>query len=653
MDGPAGAATATIRTYAQLRHIIEAKGRNMVRNHAFLSRLRQFAGRGEDDDAATDLADPELTAGLLESFRGERGFHNRTSALAQLREYVAAPPAELHSLQALLAHALAAAGSTLAAAATAARPDKPPRVASHWLRNFLNSERLPSERSRAGIARLECHLGLVESTLLQFVNGSTGGGWKLRRLFDLRNPLYSFDPERTPRAALPDRMLRELELYFEFKTRPSPVVELPGGGVKRLKRSTKYTETKIPVNHIGERRQLGKKWWNYASCAMVQDTVRSIYTHVAVKRGTRDLDSIAFLANPALIEDFISSEVEKRGEYNGQHEYVVTFCSSMLDQTVGFFTQLPEIFLEPYQRYVDPEVTPGTWQASIRRRQEEIRDIPRRLKPNTPANRRIQMTRQKKRKLQKILEMERFYERVVFPTVRYLEENRPPPDVQEARRLSYELDLLILVCFAACPLRLLNWANAEWGKHLVREDAGWRLIIPRQEIKNRRWLGEDFDVDLPAWCTPRLDRYYDKVRPLVRLRRPGTPDLVMLSPTTNGQGGSRTYVSRVYAQINDRMGDFTKALWNVRVSPHDWRDIYATDYLHEHPEGALVVAMMLNDKVETILARYAKPNYRRMSRVAARYFDEAYTAARRSGLGPAGPGVWPGAASGGTARPVR
>jgi hypothetical protein len=85
----------------------------------------------------------------------------------------------------------------------------------------------------------------------------------------------------------------------------------------------------------------------------------------------------------------------------------------------------------------------------------------------------------------------------------------------------------------------------------------------------------------------------------------------------------------VYDKIQTRMGELTGALWNVKVSPHDWRDIYATDYLHEHPEGALVAAMMLNDKVETILARYAKPSYRRMSRVAGRYFDEAYESGRR------------------------
>lgn len=241
------------------------------------------------------------------------------------------------------------------------------------------------------------------------------------------------------------------------------------------------------------------------------------------------------------------------------------------------------------------------------------------------------MTRQKKRKLQKILETERFYERCVFPTVRYLEENRPSPGAAEATRLSYELDLLILVCFAACPLRILNWASAEWGKNLVREDSGWRLIIPRQEIKNRRWLEEDFDVDFPAWCTPHLDRYHREVHPLVRLRRREAPDFVLLPSLRSTHGSTGSFVTSVYSATSMKMVQLTTALWNVGVSPHDWRDIYATDYLHEHPEGDLVVAMMLNDKVETTLTRYAKPNYRRMSRVAARYFDEAYGGGSRDG----------------------
>jgi hypothetical protein len=489
----------------------------------------------------------------------------------------------------------------------------------------LSGRWLPSEQSRSDFARLERHLGLPEGALTRFVGrGRDVAWWRRPSLFDLRNPRYSFEPERTRRLELPDGALRELELYFEYKTRPLPLVELPGGVPRKLKRRTQYTETKIPADYSAGRRRVPEKWRSYPTCIIAQDTVCTIYTHAVAKRGTEGLDSIAFLADSALIEDFISSDVQRRGEYNGLHEVVVNFCASFLDQTTGFVAQLPEIFLEPYRRLVDPGVTAEGWLASIKRQQEEIRAIPQRLKPNVPANRRVQMTRQKKRKLQKILETERFYERVFFPTIRHLEENRPPPGVPEATRLNYERDLLILVCFAACPLRLLNWAGAEWEKHLVREDAGWRLFVPRREIKNRRWLEEDFDVDLPSWCTPHLDRYRDKVRPLVRARRPGTPDLVLLSPVVSGRGAARAPVAGTYTSIGVRMVKMTKALWNVGVSPHDWRDIYATDYLHEHPEGALVVAMMLNDKVGTILKRYAKPSHRRMSRVAGRYFDEAH-----------------------------
>ena len=622
MDGSANALATVVVTYAQLQRIAEEKKQNAARNRAFLGRLRRFAGRDEDANAGADLVDLELIAGFLDSLRDEKGFHNRTAALTQLREYATVSRFEDHSLKAVLAQAMAAVGCTRWAAGKVAFPEKRPATTYAWVTRFLHGGPA-TEQSRIGLVRLELHLGLAESTLTQFIRRSAGGAWKLPRLFDLRNPLYSFEPAVTARLALPDEILRELELYFEFKTRPAPTVEIPGSGLKRLKRRTKYTETNVRAGYIGAGIQLASRWHKYYSCLMVQNTARSIYTHAVTKRGLKDLNSIVFLANAALVEDYISSEVEKRGEYNTHHEYVVSFCASILNQSTGFIAQLPEIFLDAYRKDVDPEVTPASWLASIKRQLEEIRDIPRRLKPNTPANKRVHMTRQKKRKLQKILETERFYERFVFPTIRYLEENRLLPGAPEETRLSYELDLLILVCFAACPLRILNWANVEWGKNLVREDSGWRLIVPRQELKNRRWLEEDFDVDLPAWCTPHLDHYHREVHPFVRLRRPEAPDLVLLSLRVC-PGSTGSFVTSVYTATCVRMVQLTKALWNVEVSPHDWRDIYATDYLHEQPEGALVVAMMLNDKVETILARYAKPNYRRMSRVAARYFDEAY-----------------------------
>ena len=180
-------------------------------------------------------------------------------------------------------------------------------------------------------------------------------------------------------------MLRELELYFEFKTRPAPTVELPGGGLKRLKRRTKYTETKVRTGYISATTQLAR-WHSYHSCLMAQSTVRSMYTHAVTMRGLRDLDSVVFLADAAAVEDYISSEVQKRGDYNTQHEYIVNLCVSLLNQDTGFITQLPEVFLDAYRKHVDPEVTPTSWLASIKRQQEEIRDIPRRLMPNTPPS---------------------------------------------------------------------------------------------------------------------------------------------------------------------------------------------------------------------------------------------------------------------------
>ena len=75
------------------------------------------------------------------------------------------------------------------------------------------------------------------------------------------------------------------------------------------------------------------------------------------------------------------------------------------------------------------------------------------------------------------------------------------------------------------------------------------------------------------------------------------------------------------------MQQLTEQVWNLSVSPHDWRDVYATDYLNKYPAEVLIVAAVLNISIRTVLRRYAKPSTARLSAIAADRLDVTYDAA--------------------------
>jgi integrase len=94
--------------------------------------------------------------------------------------------------------------------------------------------------------------------------------------------------------------------------------------------------------------------------------------------------------------------------------------------------------------------------------------------------------------------------------VRLMDEADKADNLTSLRRALLYRDGLIIALLAADPLRRANIADLEIGKTLVKDGTTWSLEIPAEATKERRL----HLVLLPDWCTPRIDRYVERYRPL-------------------------------------------------------------------------------------------------------------------------------------------
>jgi integrase/recombinase XerD len=165
-------------------------------------------------------------------------------------------------------------------------------------------------------------------------------------------------------------------------------------------------------------------------------------------------------------------------------------------------------------------------------------------------------------------------------------------------------DGMILAVLATRPIRRRNLAGLRLGTTLHRRDGGYLISLEGAETKNRR----AYDVDLPDWLVPYMDRYLDTVR----VRFPGHDRLDALWLTTKGtligdQG--------LYEQVARR----TRKAFGLAINPHLFRDIAATTLAHAGGAAARAAAALLHHGSQrTSDAHY---NQGRMVEAAERHQD--------------------------------
>ena len=196
-------------------------------------------------------------------------------------------------------------------------------------------------------------------------------------------------------------------------------------------------------------------------------------------------------------------------------------------------------------------------------------------------------------------------EEYIFPLIRNMVADRPSMSASVLQRISHERDLMMIVAFFAVPLRAINWRLCEIGVNIYRTGAGvWVLNLTREEFKNRESLdrGFKYHLKLPGWSQPFFSNYMDNVVPRLKHDKKGVQWLLpKIKETVFSVAGS--------VQDDFKFGEGFRKIFTqyfgFSLRLHSARHIIATDYLKADPNNLQTVAVMLNDKPETVRKAYA------------------------------------------------
>lgn len=170
-------------------------------------------------------------------------------------------------------------------------------------------------------------------------------------------------------------------------------------------------------------------------------------------------------------------------------------------------------------------------------------------------------------------------------------------------------DLLAIKLLTSNPLRQKNYRWLTYKKdntgHLKKHtDGSWWIKIPQEEFKNERGAAKDKDYEIMVnesiW--PDIETYLKRYRP--ELPGASTYNYLFLSAHNSKKSKGMLGTGSYHNLIRSLVMRFC-LVETTGFGPHAFRHIIATDYLKNHPEGYQMVASILHDKIETVIANYA------------------------------------------------
>lgn len=206
-----------------------------------------------------------------------------------------------------------------------------------------------------------------------------------------------------------------------------------------------------------------------------------------------------------------------------------------------------------------------------------------------------------------LFERRRPMEEVVWPTILWLAQHRPPAYYPLHDRLLHEAKIFTVVGFAAEPLRLENWQGMRWGKHLFKREGKWFVNFEPEEFKNRRRLTRAYKSKIEATAQEYFEHWYRiwieafGYDPLAKENR-NRESYVHASWQGKDSGCKPSH-----GLLRGRLL-FLSEVWGITIGPQAFRHIWATDWLKRHPGDIITVAGKLNDTLETVTNLYGHLN---------------------------------------------
>jgi hypothetical protein len=158
---------------------------------------------------------------------------------------------------------------------------------------------------------------------------------------------------------------------------------------------------------------------------------------------------------------------------------------------------------------------------------------------------------------------------------------------------------LMLRLWTYIPYRQRNMREMQLHKHLHKDSQGlWRITFHGEDLKIavKRGRPNVFDLPFPENLVPDLEAYLALWRPILLAKASQPSPYVFL--TLHG----KPYQGRVLSEATKRaIYRYTGKHWH----PHIIRTVWATEWIRKTHGDFYTAAIMLNDKLETVIANYA------------------------------------------------
>lgn len=448
----------------------------------------------------------------------------------------------------------------------------------------------PNRRAYPSVHRIEAELGLGRDALLGLVPSTTQAQevvrGKVSTEFGERQRRNSKNTYRLRTKDMSSEFRQEWYGFFDYKTSRSP----------RFKRHDRGVWRQLPVEKLAKKLPAyayrGNKGSPTAKIAM--ERIRSFVGYLALPRKAGGFglppeaaQSLAWLAVPSAIDGYLEFMSERsNGAVHGGHAGFCALGASVTHAAFGYLTQQPSFATRIPAGYLQDSWATTCEQAYelYRHWARDAREVSR--KPDAP----IQTLLNASEPLVPVF-------RAIDALDRLAAESAPG-SLQESL---YKRDALVLSMLTANPLRarnyiLLSWREDGTGSLYRREDGQWRIRFGANDFKNDSEASHtDYDAPLPRALTKRIEEYIDEYR--LRILK-NTPAVDLVFPAKGG--GKWENMGKQLARQTRRLIPGTPGF-----GPHAMRHLVATDWLRKHPNDFLTAAMLLHDKLETVLKNYA------------------------------------------------
>ncbi|MGP8476438.1 tyrosine-type recombinase/integrase [Burkholderia sp. PR2] len=462
------------------------------------------------------------------------------------------------------------------------------QAVKRWLKGGI-----PNQRAYPSLRRLERELGLQADALRQLV--------PKQRQAKVSAPPQATPPEIPYRTRLRGNIRDEYRLkheqfgpafadqwqaFFDYKTSRLPKLARADKGVWRLLPRSKG------ANALSKWAIKGESGCETAQACFEQ--VRSYFGFLVRPQATGGLglpvdqvQTLGWLAVPDAVNAFLEFLTDRSGgTVHGGHQKFCALVCSLTRADTGFLAQQPHMASGLPTCYAIRE-----WRESCRDVYKLCREWKRQA---------TEKSRDPLDPIRPLLDLAEPFG-PVLRAVADLDAAAAAAPAGSLEEALHKRDALLLSMLMANPLRRRNYIQMTWndvntGNLYRRQDGQWRLRFSAGDFKNeKRSQKSPYDAPLPKALAERIDAYIAEYRP--RLVR-HSPDSQRVFP--NRTGDDWKALGRQVEELTRRLIPET-----LGFGPHGFRHLVATDYLRKNPNDYPTVALLLHDKLETVLAEYA------------------------------------------------